>query len=207
MLKRLAMYILMGLTFFVVLYTSGYINALGTTSGVLPSLTSIFPPFLVFFYQLVFSLMVFDYSRETFYHENLVKLVRHQSRIKVYLQMTRDNFIGVLVINLVLLLASFMVEHGFHGSALPLFIMQTLGVCGVILVQEILEIKLTSVWALWLTLAGFMLLNAANFVWIRYIHTVRFSGNVGLAIGIEILVIAVIAAIGAFLVRKQEILE
>ena len=211
MTKRLAAYLPAALVYFWFFGNPG-LSPMGTVGGYFPTLINqiwTLPPILpIFVFQLLFSLSIFDFSRNNFYRENLPKLIRHGKRIKVYWIATYENFICLLAINLVLVICSVVLAKSPVSLQLLLhFILQTLGIFAVLLIQQILEIKWNSLIGLLVAVAGIMLMNQSQFIWIKFIHTGGFSGNIYLAIVIEIVVIAVIWLLGAFLVRKQEILE
>ena len=211
MIKRLIAYIPAAL-FYYWLFGNPGISPLGTVGGYFPTFINgiyMLPPLWpIFVFQLLFSLSIFDFSRNNFYRENLTKLIRHGKRHKVFWIATYENFICLLTLNIVLVVCSVLFANtAVNAKLLVHFTLQTLGIFAVILLQQILEIKCNSLIGMLVAVFGVMLMNQYRFVWIYYIHTGGFSGNIYLAIVIEILVIAIIWFIGALLVRRQEILE
>lgn len=159
------------------------------------------------FFQMIFFLLVFDEAKENFFYKRVIFLIRQQSRKKQFAKCLLDNFITILLMNLLLLLATTLYFRDFSFTVVPFFVMQTLGIYGFTILQTFIEIKTSATISLAILLILFVVLNQLNTSWITYIHTIRFTGNVYQAIGIELVVESILILLTSYFIRKQEILS
>ncbi|WP_424685902.1 hypothetical protein [Enterococcus sp.] len=208
MKKRIGIYTGVAFVYFILLELSGISrNTFDITiKGIPMTQQAMLPLLFIFFFQLIFCLAIFDYSRESFYERNLILLIRHRSRIRSFLRLTVENFIVIVSINSILLLMSSLMHRDFSFDCLPSFLMQTLGLLGIAVFQETIEIKSSSIIALGVVMITVMVLNSFNFIWIQTIHTIRFTGNYWITCGIQAILILVFITGGCLFVREQEII-
>lgn len=175
-------------------------------NGVPHSNTVIISLLLTLFTQCLFCMLLANYSHEAFYHDNLILLIRTKSRIRSFLRVSVRNLLCILGVNLFMFVLSCVLARYFAPRLLLYFAMQTLGLWGLGLLQEIIEIKVSAVVALWGTLVVYMALNFFDAPWLTYIHVIRYQGSIPVTIALETCVIALLIGIGALATRKQEIL-
>lgn len=158
------------------------------------------------FFQMIFYLLVFDQARDNFYFKRVVFLIRQKNRQKQYLICLWDNFRSIISMNALMLgIASLYFRH-FSIKVLPFFILQTLAIYGFIILQTFIEIKMSATISLLLMFILFVLLNSFDTQWMSYIHTIRLTGNVYLAIGITLVVDLLLILLTSHFIKKQEIL-
>ncbi|MFD1430036.1 hypothetical protein [Lacticaseibacillus mingshuiensis] len=165
-----------------------------------------YPALLAFTFQAMFTILIFDRSREFFYHRNIVQLVRYRSRVQLFLRLVRNNILAIVLLDVALAACNWLVYPATpsRGVLLQLLI-QMNGLCLYGLVQTILELKVSSTFALITTMIGAAAFERLNWLPSQLIHTSRLTANPGTTLIGAAIVLILLVVLGASLIRKQEI--
>ncbi|WP_390408002.1 hypothetical protein [Lacticaseibacillus jixiensis] len=173
--------------------------------GVYDAEYAIIPTLLVMLFALTCLLPTFEYSRETFYHHNVVFLIRDKSRSKSYLKIVWRNMMCIGGIMIMLQITGLLLDRQVTSRLCSLAIVQLLAVENLVVFQTILEIKWSALGALLVCLLGTLSLQLLHSPVLGLFHTRRLELPGNVAILAELAILAILVGIGCLSIRKQEV--
>lgn len=173
--------------------------------GVPDAELSLIPSLYVFFFEVIVVLVVFDYPRELFYHQNLVRLIRSGSRVRSYLRTIAVNLGCILGVVGLLDITGLLIDRQLSWELLMLGLIQLLALCIQAAIQVIIEIRWSALAGMLIVIGVVMSMQAGHCPLLGLIHTCRLPFAWLPALVGELVVLGSTISIGAWLVRKQEV--
>lgn len=205
--KRFLIYYLIGCLYLVLVHQLGFGPswAAALIKGVPDYKVAILSALYVFFFELVLVLPIFDYSRAQFYHEQVTQLYRTGSRVRALLIVISHNCALIAAIMVGLYLTGALLDGGIDRQLLLLALVQLFALLIQAVLQTIIEIKVSSLAALYVLLVTVLGSNLLHLKILGFIHTNRLVIAAGSALLWEGLALVLVIAVSAVLIRRQEI--
>lgn len=206
--KRFGLFSAIGIVYVWLIVHAGYVQdaGLAVAYGVPVFRIALAPHLNVLFNQAIFSLLIFNQSRISFYNQGILILTRHRSRVRLLVSVIRQCCGQIMLLESLLLATNYLITQSFAIEYIPFALVQLLGLIISAIIQIIVELKVGSTEALAGVLLTLMMLEVCLPNSLQIIHPCRMSMSITAIIFLEIIVGFFLTVIGAIVMSKQEVL-